>query len=160
MKKITTIISLVVLVMLTTKTNAQIQVTADDVYSRGKYQMTYDTTGGFNPGTPGANKTWDFSKLKNHNSYESYITGYSGPVTDANLIEIGGTDTFSYFQKTESGISMILPLQDFGKTEYQKIKAYSFPLKLNNTLKDSFSMKNYYSGDDFGMPFIDSVRHI
>ena len=138
--------------------NAQVQLYPDDVYSRGKFQYSYDTTGGFNLGSAGANQTWDFSNLKSHYGYESYVTGYKGSIPEVNLVEISDSDTMNYFQKTDQSLSMIIPLQEFESTGYGKLRMLSFPLDYLDENKDSLFLRSYFTGKDFGMPTIDSIR--
>ena len=136
---------------------SQIQINESDLIIRGKYQMAVDTNGGYSLGTAGPNKTWDFSNLKAHSTSERLIKDYKGAVTDANLVEIVEGDS-SYYQKNNSALTVIFPITDFGAAIYKKIKVFDFPIKFNNTNKDSTNFVTYASGDDFGFPQVDSIR--
>jgi len=156
MKKIlTTALSLCVIFVA----NAQIELSPDDVYSLGTYQMAYDTSGGFDEGTPGANKTWDFSKLKKHLNSNIRVIPYSdnGLGIDANMVETEDGDTLSFIKKTTTEINIFFETGP-SSTDYKSVKLLKFPAKYNDRIIDSANSVNYFSGDDFGMPLIDSIR--
>lgn len=156
MKKITTIIYLTALVLFTTKTNAQVSLSSDDIYSKGTYQMTTDTSHGFDVGTPGSGKTWDFSKLKSHLPNEVVVAPFSDASIDANLVEIEDGDTSMHLKKTNTTLHMLMDSD--GSGNYQKLRLFNFPLNYNSSNSDSLKSIMYFSGDDFEMPLLDSIR--
>lgn len=139
--------------------NAQIQLSTDDVYSLGTYQMAYDTSGAFNEGTPGANKTWDFSTLKQHDKSTIRVVPYTdnGLGIDANMVELEGNDTLSYIKKTSTEVTVYYQTGP-SSGDFESTKLFNFPAKYNDRMIDSVSSVTYFTGDDFGMPLIDSVR--
>jgi hypothetical protein len=154
MKKISilTIIGLA----LTYTAQAQITLTGDDALKFGTYNMATDTTHGFDPGTAGGNKTWDFSKLVKHETYTDVIAPFSGSGIDANIILISDGDTSTYFKKTTADLSIFF--EDFTTGMGGKlIRIFKLPVTFNKTDSDSAKMISTFPGSEMGLP-IDSIR--
>ncbi|MFM9946258.1 MAG: T9SS type A sorting domain-containing protein [Bacteroidia bacterium] len=156
MKQNKTSLYLIVFLFFTSQVKAQIQLSSDDIYSRGVYEMTIDTSHTSLIGTPGTNKVWDFTTLISHTPFTIKVAAFSDAKIDANLVEIEDGDTNAHIKKTSSSLDMLLEMDDIGT--FQKLRLFNFPLDYNSTNKDSISSKVYFTGDDIGMPLIDSVR--
>jgi hypothetical protein len=140
---------------------SQIQITTHDVYTPGIYQMGRDQEGGFDIGTPGGNKVWDFTKLKNEIPYEFQLTDYASKDKDnnANYAKIDGIDTFQFVKRSEYSLHYIRPVTNFSEVDYYRLQYLQFPMMYNSKVADSFGFTYYYKGADFGVNK-DSVRLI
>ncbi len=138
----------------------QIQLSATDMYRMGSFNMALDATGGFDPGTPGGNKTWDFSGLENQTPFAFNVMLYNGMDhgNEANLAIVEGEDTSGFIQVSGSDIFQVVPLQDFQRVIYWKRKAFSCPVAFNSVNGDSILVHFYHSGDELGIDSYDSVK--
>ncbi|MBS3915187.1 MAG: T9SS type A sorting domain-containing protein [Bacteroidetes bacterium] len=139
--------------------NAQVQINSDDVYAPGTYQIATAKTGGFNIGTSGENKVWDFSGLQKDQTYNFNLSAYqsSGNKPDANFIRTEGTDTFEYIKKSHSTMYEIRSIVNFSEINYYPIQYLQFPMAYNHSIMDSIDFIYYYKGSDLGVDK-DSVR--
>jgi hypothetical protein len=160
MKNLNTIFLLICIVFCSAKANAQIQLTSDDVCFNGSFQMALDQTGGFDPGTPGENKIWDFSKLKSQSTFKFKIAPYNGKGNgnESTQVKIDGKDTYNFYQKTGTEMFEVIELNEFNTVYYKKLKTYHFPMAYNSVQNDSFTLVSNFAGAALGMFSYDSIR--
>lgn len=94
--------------------NAQITITQWDIAIPPKVIMqAHDSMPTINAGSPGTNKTWNFSSLQSHqtdtmNFTNPQWTPYQSSFPTANLaIEFAGTGFYAYLSNTATGLSML-----------------------------------------------------
>ncbi|MCC6722403.1 MAG: T9SS type A sorting domain-containing protein [Bacteroidia bacterium] len=135
---------------------SQITISADDVFSKGNYKLAIDTSTNVSIGSSGTSKTWNFSNLKKHESRTSIVAPYSSndPKNTANLVLIEDGDTSILIKKTNSNIKILFEAED----EYLQMNYFNFPLTYLSTSSDSIEKIFVSTGDDFGLPLLDSVR--
>ncbi len=140
--------------------NAQVRLSPNDIYAPGKFSMGIDTMSLMSIGSPGANRTWDFSSLKPLTKFGFNIVPYDGKGNgnEANLAKINGTDTFQYILKSGDDIFNVMPLHDFDLVTYYKQRAFTCPFRYGDVNYDSFVLILYHTGADFGMPAYDSLK--
>ncbi|PCJ63897.1 MAG: hypothetical protein COA58_14800 [Bacteroidetes bacterium] len=137
---------------------AQIQLSADDIYQEGNFKMTLDVSGGFASGAVGANSTWDYTSLNKNQNLTFEIRPYQSSLNDANMVRISGKDTFQYIQKTTSDIFEIVPLQNFDVIAFEKLRTFSSPMNYQDSFTDSFAQVSYYTGAQLGLFSYDSIK--
>lgn len=150
------IIILLITSLLTHFSYSQITLSSDDIFSKGIYNMSIDTSTNVSIGNPGASKTWNFSNLKKHQTSTSIVAPFSSsdPKNSANLVLIEDGDTSILIKKTNSNIKILFETED----EYIQMNYFNFPLTYLSTSSDSIEKISVTTGADYGLPLIDSVR--
>jgi len=168
MKKIVLLLSFIGFSLVTL--NAQVELRRSDFsYPGASYQMSVDTAVQIDNSLliKGDTHTWDFSQLDlNESRTVKFLeptasnggTNYPG----CNLvIQEDDTDpTYSYIQASGDEMIMLSTNSDSFASQLSRHRMMIFPATYGDRWQDFNNADMRFTGDEFGIPFLDSVRLI